>query len=80
MHLCRKNEVKICEKVSNNLGQLSSTLPRKLYVDSLQPANIVNLVNSGVRTISACVHVVTRYLYGRHLHLQSLVSDLVNVQ
>ena len=27
MHILRKNEVRICEKVSNNLGQLSSTLP-----------------------------------------------------
>ena len=29
MHLCRRNEVKICEKVLNNLGKLKKRLPRR---------------------------------------------------
>ena len=32
-----KNEVRICEKVSNNLGQLSSTLPKLIFIIIIAP-------------------------------------------
>ena len=39
-YILRKNEVRICEKVSNNLGQLSSTLPLNVPWTAMELAKI----------------------------------------